>query len=78
MCQFLGFTTALCSESAGRSTSKVLMLMLYWSGKKIRNSMHLPPNTRIIHKTNNRLTLVTVIGRHCHWSTDYFSNIVST
>ena len=57
---FLGFTKALCSESDGGSTSNVLMLMLYWSEKMIRNSMYLPPNTRLIHKTNNRLTLITV------------------
>jgi hypothetical protein len=43
-----------------QSTSNVLMLMLYWSEKIIRNSMYLPPNTRPIHKTNNRLTLTTV------------------
>jgi hypothetical protein len=60
--QFLGFTTALCSESDGGSTSKVLMFMLYWSEKIIRNSMYLPSNTRLIHKTNNRLTLTTVFG----------------
>ena len=59
--EFLGFTTALCSESDGRSTSTdVLMLMLYWSEKMIQNSMYLPPNQRLIHKTNNRLTLITV------------------
>jgi hypothetical protein len=44
----------------GGSTSNVLMLMLYWSEKMIRNSMYLPPNTRLINKTNNRLTLITV------------------
>ena len=58
--EFLGFTTALCSESDGGSTSNILMLMLYWSEKMIRNFMYLPPNTRLIHKTNNRLTLITV------------------
>jgi hypothetical protein len=26
----------------------------------IRNSMYLSPNTRLIHKTSNRLTLITV------------------
>jgi hypothetical protein len=61
-CQFLGFTTALCSESDGGSTSNVLMLiiMLYWSEKMIRNSMYLSPNTRLINKTSSRLTLITV------------------
>jgi hypothetical protein len=34
--------------------------MLYWNEKMIRNAMYLPPNTRLIHKTNNRLTLITV------------------
>jgi hypothetical protein len=57
---FLCFTTALCSESDGGSTSNVLMLMLYWSEKMIRNFMYWPPNTRLIHKTNNRFTLTTV------------------
>ena len=55
---FLGFTKALCNECDGGSTSNVLMLMLYWSEKMIRNSMYLPP--RLIHKTNNRLTLIAV------------------
>jgi hypothetical protein len=41
-------------------TSNVLMLMLYWSEKMMRNSTYLPPNTKLIHKTNNRLTLITV------------------
>jgi hypothetical protein len=50
---FLSFTKALCNESDGRSTSNVLMLMLYWTEKIIRNSMYL-------HKTNNRHTLITV------------------
>ena len=50
---FWGFTTALCSESDVGSISNALMLMLYWSEKMIRNSMYLPPNTRLIHKTNN-------------------------
>jgi hypothetical protein len=58
--QFYGFTTALCSESDGGSTSNVLTLMLYWSEKMIRNSMYLSLNTRLIHKTSNRLTLITV------------------
>jgi hypothetical protein len=57
---FLGLTTALCSESDWWSTSNVLMLMLFWNEKNIRNSMYLPPNTRLIHKTNNRLALITV------------------
>ena len=56
---FLGFTTALCSQSDGGSTSNALMLMLYWSEKTIRNFTYLPLNTRLIHKTNNRLTLIT-------------------
>jgi hypothetical protein len=57
----LGFTTALCSsESDGGSTANVLMLMLYWSEKVIRNSTYLTPNTMLIHKTKNRLTLITV------------------
>ena len=38
----------------GESTSNVLIdaYMLYWSEKMIRNSMYLPPNTRliVIHK----------------------------
>ena len=42
------------------STSNVLTLMLYWSEKMIRNSMYLSLNTRLIHKTSNRLTLITV------------------
>jgi hypothetical protein len=56
----LGFTTALCSESDGGSTSNVLMLILCWNEKMIRSSMYLPPNARLIHKANNRLTLITV------------------
>jgi hypothetical protein len=44
---------------------------LYWSEKMIRNSMYLPPNTRLIHKTNNRLTLITVfcfrVDPPCHF-----------
>jgi hypothetical protein len=59
-CLFLGFTSESCSESDGGSTSNVLMLMLYWSEKMRRNSMYLAPNTRLIHKTSNRLTLITV------------------
>jgi hypothetical protein len=53
-------TTASCSESDGGSTSNVLMLMLYWSEKMVRNSMYLSPNTRLIHKTSNLLTQITV------------------
>jgi hypothetical protein len=34
--------------------------LLYRSVKIIRNSMYLPPNTRLTHKMNNRLTLITV------------------
>jgi hypothetical protein len=45
ICSKLAFTTALCSESDGGSTSNVSMLMLYWSKKIIQNSMYLPPNT---------------------------------
>jgi hypothetical protein len=40
-------------DSDGGSTSNVLMLMLYWSEK-------MTPNTRLIDKTSNRLTLITV------------------
>ena len=34
--------------------------MLYWSEKMIQNSMYLASNTRLIHKTKNWLTLITV------------------
>jgi hypothetical protein len=42
------------------SASNVLMLMLHWSEKMVQKSTHLPPNTRLMQKTNNRLTLITV------------------
>jgi hypothetical protein len=42
---FLGFTMVLYSESDGGSTLNVLMLMLHWSEKMIRNCTYLPPNT---------------------------------
>jgi hypothetical protein len=67
----LGFTKALCSESddggGGGGNLNVLMLMLYWSEKMIRYPMYLPPNTRLIHKTNNRLTLTTVFCFVLSW-----------